>query len=67
MTDDKPWRPTEYLLRSSSTFLKLLFRYDWMRSRIYGSCSMYKLNVAFSNNRDLIDDRGNVASAQSAV
>lgn len=38
---------TEYRSRSSRTFLKSLERYDWVKSRTYGSCSMYAEKIAF--------------------
>jgi hypothetical protein len=53
---------TEYLSRSSRTFLKSLERYDWIKSRTYGSCSMYAEKIALPV-RDLIADRDMLARA----
>jgi hypothetical protein len=55
-------RHTEYRSRSSKTFLKSLERYDWINSRIYGSCSMYAEKIALPV-RDLIADRDMLARA----
>lgn len=44
---DRCKQHTEYRSRSSRTFLKSLERYDWIKSRTYGSCSIYAEKIAF--------------------